>query len=61
MDEKYKQLQRDYAEKMVSIRDTVLCMYENRNLLPLEGYNYRAMLECYLMDLDKIAEEIRKG
>jgi len=61
MDEKYKQLQRDYAEKMVSIRDTVLCMYENRNLLPLEGFNYRAMLECYLMDLDKIAEEIRKG
>lgn len=61
MDEKYKQLQRDYAEKMVSIRDTVLCMYENRNLLPFEGYNYRAMLECYLMDLDKITEEIRKG
>lgn len=61
MDEKYKQLQRDYAEKMVSIRDTVLCMYENRNLLPLEGYNYRAMLECYLMDLDQITDEIRKG
>lgn len=61
MNDKQKEGQRKYAEKMVSIRDTVLCMYENRNLLPLEGYNYRAMLECYLMDLDKITDEIRKG
>lgn len=62
MDEKYKQLQRDYAEEMVSIRDTVLCMYENRKLVPLHSYDiYRPMLDRYLKRLAEIVEQIREG
>lgn len=62
MKQKYKQAKIDYAEKLVSIRDTVLCMYEERKFVPLHSYDiYRPMLDRYLKRLTEIVEQIREG
>lgn len=62
MKQKYKQAKIDYAEKLVSIRDTVLCMYEERKSYPIDTYRiYRPMLDGYLRELDELNKILVEG
>jgi len=61
MDERQKQLQRDYAFQLTNLRDVVLCLWEDKSYYPVDTYDvYKSMLDEYVTKIDNIIQEMKE-